>query len=355
MKKSIKLMLVIISIIMVLCFNLLSKNFKQQENISVLSLNEKDQWVYIGGNSIGVKLKTLGVLVVALSDVENLKGEILSPAAVAGIRIGDTILSVNNEKINSSYEFSKKINQSKGLELNIKLQRDENIMDKSIKSEITKSGECKIGVWVRESTAGIGTLTFYDKNTGKFAALGHAITDVDTNQILKVGDGSIVESSIISIKKGEKGSPGELRGILFEEEKPIGKIKTNTSCGIYGISNEEIIKKFNLELVPVAKINEIQEGPAEIITTILGGERKTYSIRIDKLLEQNVPTTKSMLIVVTDKELLEKTGGIVQGMSGSPILQNGKFIGAITHVLINKPEVGYGIYSEWMINELGKF
>lgn len=310
--------------------------------------------VYVGGAPVGVKLKTEGVLVVALSDIEAKDGKIYSPANEDGIRIGDIILSINEEKISSSNDVAKIINNCKNEYLNVLLERNEKVISKKIKPIENKDGVFKIGLWVRDSTSGVGTLTFYDKENNKFAALGHAIADIDTNQIIKIKDGTIVESSIVSVKKGEKGEPGELRGIFLDEESSLGIIKLNSTCGIYGIANNNLIKKFNLKPYEVAKVDEIREGPAQIITTLEGQETKLYNIRIDKLLEQKSSGTKSMVIVITDKELLEKSGGIVQGMSGSPIIQNNKIIGAVTHVLINKPEVGYGIYAQWMIDEMSK-
>lgn len=203
---------------------------------------------------------------------------------------------------------------------------------------------------MRDSTTGVGTLTFYDDKTKTFAALGHPITDIDTGVTLKVDKGEIVPSSIISIKKGLKGNPGELKGIFLDDKDPIGNIKNNTECGIFGNVNNNIIYDYNRKM-KVALRDEIKEGPAYILTTIQGERPKKYSINIEKLLPQGEAGPKSMLIKVTDKELLNKTGGIVQGMSGSPIIQNDKIVGAVTHVLINKPDTGYGIYIEWMLRD----
>lgn len=223
-------------------------------------------------------------------------------------------------------------------------------MKKKVKPVKSKDNQYKIGLWIRDSTAGVGTLTFYDNKTGTFAALGHPITDVDTGTILNVNSGQIVNSSIVSVRKGVRGTPGELKGIFIDEDVVLGQIIKNTQCGIFGKSNLPIKNKNNKKM-KLALRDEIKEGPAQIYTTIDGSEPKLYNIMVEKLLPQNSPGPKSMVIKVTDKELLEKTGGIVQGMSGSPIIQDNKIIGAVTHVLINKPDTGYGIYIEWMLKD----
>ncbi|NOH16781.1 SpoIVB peptidase [Clostridium cochlearium] len=306
--------------------------------------------VYPGGQPIGVKLNTKGVLVVGLTDLEGEKGKITSPAAVAGIELGDSILEINGENIESGENISSIISKSNGEVLKVKVERKDKIIEKEVKAKKTKEGNYKIGLWVRDSTTGVGTLTFYDDKTKTFAALGHPITDIDTGVTLKVDKGEIVPSSIISIKKGLKGNPGELKGIFLDDKDPIGNIKNNTECGIFGNVNNNIIYDYNRKM-KVALRDEIKEGPAYILTTIQGERPKKYSINIEKLLPQGEAGPKSMLIKVTDKELLNKTGGIVQGMSGSPIIQNDKIVGAVTHVLINKPDTGYGIYIEWMLKD----
>ena len=309
--------------------------------------------VYPSGQPVGIKLNTEGVLVVGLSDIEADIGKINSPAASVGIQIGDSIVKINGESISSSNKVSEIMKRNKEKIVKITIIRNESNIEKTLTPvKCSIDGNYKLGVWIRDSTAGVGTLTFYDEKSGKFAALGHPITDVDTGTILKVGKGTIINSSIISIKKGLKGNPGEVMGIFIDEESPIGNIERNTACGIYGNK----FKSFNGYRsvngpMEVALRNEIKLGPAEILTTIDGQEPKLYKISIDKLLAQDAPGPKSMVIRITDEELLKKTGGIVQGMSGSPIIQNNKIVGAVTHVLINKPDVGYGIYIEWMLKE----
>ncbi|MGH4050467.1 MAG: SpoIVB peptidase [Clostridium sp.] len=318
--------------------------------------NKSEIMVYPGGQPIGVKLTTKGVLVVALSDIESESGKTPSPAAKAGVQIGDSIVSINNNEINSAEDVALFINKQKKSEITLKLQRKNeiNFFEVKVTPAIDAAdGKQKIGLWVRDSTAGVGTLTLYDAKTKKFAALGHPITDSDTGTILNVNSGVIISSNIVSIKKGTRGSAGELRGLFVDENIIKGQIINNTECGIFGDGTKSLINsKFNKPM-KIGLRNEIKEGKAQILTTIEGSEPELFDIEIQKLLPQNTSGSKSMVIKITDPKLLEKTGGIVQGMSGSPIIQNDKIIGAVTHVLINKPDVGYGIYIEWMLKDAG--
>lgn len=319
---------------------------------SVYSNKVNDMELYPGGGCIGIKINTKGILVVGFSDVETLEGKIESPSKRAGIELGDIILKVNEEEIESSRDLIRKLSSIKESSLNILLDRNGQKINKTIESvKATNDDKYKIGLWVRDSTAGVGTLTFYDGKTNKFGALGHPITDYDTNTILKIKEGKVVDTSIISVRKGQKGTPGELKGVFVEEDKPIGNIVSNTICGIFGTSDKPIISKpFNKPL-KIGLRQEIKEGRAQIITTVDENGPSLYDIEIVKLLPQDKPGPKSMIIKVTDSRLLSKTGGIVQGMSGSPIIQNDKIVGAVTHVLINKPDLGYGIYIEWMLKD----
>jgi len=312
--------------------------------------------VYPGGQPIGVKLNIKGVLVVALSDIDSDKGKIVSPAAAAGVQIGDSIVKINDLEINHAEDVTRFVNRENRSEITLSVQRKNNLDTFEIKVKPTvdsKDGKRKIGLWVRDSTAGVGTLTLYDDKTKKFAALGHPITDADTGTILSVSDGVIVSSNIVSIKKGTRGNPGELRGLFIDENKVKGQILKNTECGIFGNGDKSLINnKFNKPM-KIGMRNEIKEGKAQILTTINGIEPELFEIEIQKLLSQSTSGSKSMVIKITDSRLLDKTGGIVQGMSGSPIIQNNKIIGAVTHVLINKPDMGYGIYIEWMLKDAG--
>ena len=315
----------------------------------------KDIEIFPGGQPIGVKLNTKGVLVVALSDLESNNKKVVSPAVTGGIEIGDSIISINGENIISSEQISRIINNYDGNDLKINIERNGDKLTKLVKPvRCSSDNSYKIGLWIRDSTAGVGTLTFYHEKTGIFGGLGHPITDIDTGTILSINSGEIVSSTIESIKKGMRGSPGELQGIFLNEDSILGHIDKNTDCGIFGKSTIKLINKYNKPL-PIALKSEIKEGPAQILTTIEGEEPCLYDIKIQKLLSQDSPGPKSMVICITDPILLERTGGIVQGMSGSPIIQNGKIIGAVTHVLINKPDTGYGIYIEWMLKEANIF
>lgn len=308
--------------------------------------------VYPGGTSIGVKISNKGAMVVGYSDIETSDGVMESPGKLAGIQLGDIIEEVNGKKVNSCSDLISTIKSCRNADIQLKLLRDNDEIIK--KMQILKEGnEYKIGLWVRDSTAGIGTLTFYDKDSKVFGALGHPITDGDTNTSFNIKSGKLLRSSVLSIKKGERGNPGELKGLFVNENDTIGTIEKNLDSGIYGEAKASLINDNFSKPMPVGFRNEIKEGHAQIITTINDEGPKAYDIEIIKLLQQDKPGSKSMVIKITDQQLLEKTGGIVQGMSGSPIIQNGKIVGAVTHVLINKPDVGYGIYIEWMLQDAG--
>lgn len=311
----------------------------------------KDLEVYPGGDSIGVRLSSSGVLVVGFSDVIINGEKSGSPAKNGGIMVGDFIMKVNGNTVLTSKEVGREIEKSNSDKVKLTIDRKGEVLEKEIKG-IKEGDKYKIGLWVRDSAAGVGTMTFYDKKTNKFGALGHPITDGDTNEIFRSRKGDLYEASIISLRKGEKGNPGELKGIFMDEDKPVGEIEKNTECGIFG--NGKMKDKENISKpMKVGFREEVKVGKAKIITTISGNEPKEYEIEIMKKLDQDTPGPKSMIIKVTDEELLKQTGGIIQGMSGSPIIQDGKLIGAVTHVLINKPDTGYGIYIDWMLKDAG--
>ena len=204
---------------------------------------------------------------------------------------------------------------------------------------------------MRDAAAGVGTATFYEPSTGMFALLGHGITDIDTEDLVTIANGELVNSNIVSITKGEKGKPGEIRGSI-EGEGKIGDISKNTAFGIFGKTGDKSKLKITENEMEVLARNEIKQGKAQIICELEEGKKKTYEIEIQKIYTANNTDNKSMLIKVTDKELLEKTGGIIQGMSGSPIIQNGKFAGAVTHVLVNDPTTGYAVFADMMLKQM---
>lgn len=306
------------------------------------------RYVIPSGEAIGVKIYADGVLVVGISDVTDKKGRIFAPAKDAGIEVGDRIVEVNGKKIKDTDDFVEIINDEKG-KVRISLIRGDDI--KEVKLSAAYSGEddsYKVGLWVRDSTAGIGTLTFYDPKTFSFSALGHGICDSDTGSLMTVREGSVNACNIRSVIKGEKGVAGELLGDFAG--KKIGKIQVNSQCGIRG-KVQSIPDRMPL---PVASRFEISEGNAEILCDIDGTGPGEYEIEITKVSRLASDAGKNLVIRVTDPDLIEKTGGIVQGMSGSPIIQNGKLVGAVTHVFVNDPTRGYGIFIENMLAEAEK-
>lgn len=300
------------------------------------------------GNTVGVKLKLDGILVIGISDVLTNNQKVI-PVKNTGIRPGNVITGINDENVDSIDELVDVIESNGGKPLKISY-RSGNEIQQAMISPVKSSEDDKyhIGLWVRDSTAGIGTLTFYDEKTGRFGALGHGITDIDTGTLMSVKSGEILESSILGVKMGRSGVPGELKGIFTEGTK-LGTILTNTEIGIYGKLDKLASARIEGRTYPVGVRADIKEGPATILSNIDGKKIEEYSIMIQRVSRQNLNGTKGMIIKITDERLLGATGGIVQGMSGSPIIQNGKIVGAVTHVLVNDPTRGYGIFIEAML------
>lgn len=308
-----------------------------------------------GGNSIGVSLYTRGALIVGTSEVTGSDGVIHYPSMDAGIVPGDIIERVNGVSVKDANHLSQLINKAKGRGVDLECRRDNRLFVTHIQPvQDTSDDKYRLGLWVRDSTAGVGTLTFYDPKTKFFGALGHAITDVDTGSLLAVKDGEIMQSNIIDVKIGKKGLPGELVGNFSENRKVIGSIVKNTPFGIYGKMARSLPDFHYDKPIPIAYQYTIQPGKASILTTIDDGGIREYAVEIIKVNRQVTPSSKGIILEITDPELLAKTGGIVQGMSGSPILQNGKIVGAVTHVFVNDPRKGYGIFIEWMLAEANK-
>lgn len=306
-----------------------------------------------GGQAIGVRLNTKGVLVVGYSEIIGEDGKIYSPYKEGKIQIGDIILEVNSIKIKQADDITEIANEQKGDVLNLKINRKNSIISTSIHPVKSKDdGQYRIGLWVRDHTAGIGTLTFYYPEKNIYGALGHAITDIDTGNILSVENGEIMKSRITSIDQGKKSKPGELKGIFMEEIDAVGNIEKNTEFGIFGNMYNDYKNELYDKPIPVAYQSQVKEGPAKILSTIDNKGVQEFDIQIIKKVSQDTANPKGMIIKITDKNLIRKTGGIIQGMSGSPILQDGKLIGAVTHVFVNDPTKGYGVYVEWMINEM---
>lgn len=298
------------------------------------------------GTPFGIKMFTEGVLVVGMSDILTEKGNI-NPAKTAGIQLGDVILKINDIPVNTNEQVSEIISGSSGQSLVLDVKRKDVEFKINFTPVISKSdGGYKAGIWVRDSSAGIGTVTFYNPNNSTFGGLGHGVSDIDTGEIMPLMSGEVVDANISSIKKGQAGIAGELRG-SFSSNQATGEILMNNETGVFGY----MYKKPNVnKLLPIALKQEIKNGPAKIISTIEGNLPKEYDIEIEKINLNGLSQTKNMIVKIIDSELLEKTGGIVQGMSGSPIIQGDKIIGAITHVFIKDPTKGYGIFVENMYN-----
>ncbi len=299
-----------------------------------------------GGQPFGIKFYTDGVLVVSMTDVETENGKI-NPAYNCGIRVKDILTTVNGEKIKSNEHLTELIKNCGGNEVSVGVRRDKLVFEVKVTPEKDKNGIYRLGCWIRDSTAGIGTVTYYDPINKTFAGLGHGICDSDTGELMTLAYGKAFSAEIFSVIKGLSGSPGELRG-SFNENKRIGTVYKNCEEGVFGeISDKELPHG---KIYPIAFKQDICEGRAEILCTTDDTGVQKYEIEILHIYTNSVKTTKNMVIAITDENLLEKTGGIVQGMSGSPIIQNGKIIGAVTHVMINDPTKGYGIFIENMLN-----
>ncbi len=312
--------------------------------------------LYPGGQSIGVKLQAAGILVVGHKQVIDLQNHHISPAEDADIQVGDMIMKINGQDVSEATELGELVNQAgekeRPLELQILRGKEKiNVIIKPVKDREDK--QFKLGLYVRDSAAGVGTMTFYDPETKNYGALGHVISDLDTQKPIIVGKGTIVPSKVTSIDRGKEGKPGSIRAIFPDERKALGSIEKNTPFGIFGKLDKQIRHPLFKEPLPIALIEEVKEGPAEILTVIEGNQIERFSVEIVNVIKQRYPSTKGMIIKITDPKLLQKTGGIVQGMSGSPIIQNGKLIGAVTHVFVNDPTQGYGLFIEWMIEDAG--
>ncbi len=298
------------------------------------------------GKAVGMRIAADGVLVVGLSDVES-DGKTVSPAKDAGLKEGDLITAVGAEDIDSTQELKDALSDGKTVE--ISFERDGTARKTSllpVKSDA--DGDYKLGAWVRDSLAGIGTITYYDPDSGAFGALGHGINDSQTATLLPIAEGTLIRASVASVKRGEAGSPGELTGD-FDVTDEFGSLERNTERGVFGSVDAENLGITLGEPLTLASSAEIQEGSATILANVSGDAIERYEIEIEKVSRDGSTAPRDMLIRITDERLLAATGGIVQGMSGSPIIQNGKLVGAVTHVLIGDPTRGYGIFIEDML------
>jgi len=300
------------------------------------------------GTAIGVRINTDGVMVLGTGNFLGTDGETHSPSEGI-LRAGDLIFKVNGQNINCKETLSQTIAKSKG-NIFLYLRRNDTEMQVEIIPEIAVTdGIRHIGAWVRDSTKGIGTLTYYNPRTSTFGALGHGIMDVDTKKLMSVKSGMIMPSTVTSVKKGARGAPGELEGTV-DAARSLGQIIMNSPSGIYGrLDSHAAAEIVTREPMPIALRSHIKEGPATILTSVSGSAVQEFEIYIESVNRFTTDETKGMVIRITDPQLLKITGGIVQGMSGSPILQNGRVVGAVTHVFVQDPTKGYGIFIESMM------
>ena len=306
------------------------------------------------GNLIGLKLYTNGALVIGTTEVKNIENKIEKPYESINIKEGDTILEVDHQEIDSTQTLQKIVNESNGRDIEIKYARAGETYTANIKPANTAKDEYKLGLWIRDSASGVGTMAFYEPESKKFAALGHGISDGDTGELLDIQTGELVNSKIVSVSKGRKGIPGEIKGSIAKQAT-IGTVMQNTNFGIFGSLNENIItnNKYSAGL-EIALRDEIELGEATILSTVNNNDTQEYKVEITSIDSENNSNNKSMQIKITDEKLLNNTGGIICGMSGSPIIQNNKIVGALTNVLVSDPQIGYGVFADIMIKEMMK-
>ena len=310
-------------------------------------IQSKPKKVSVSGESFGIKLYTDGVIIVGIRDVETDNGK-CNPAKEAGLEKGDIIIEINGKKVYSADSVTDILNDNNGKDYKITVKRNGNYKEFLLKPAYSSSQGCyKVGLWVRDSTAGVGTITYYDKSNNTVSALGHPITDVDTNEIMPILDGEAVRATVTKIYKSKAGEAGSLCCEFTNDI--IGTLKKNCQSGIYGKYTCTLKNTYEYE---VASPNEIVRGPVQILCTIDSGKAKFYNAQISRISYRENKKGKNMVVKITDERLLEKTGGIVQGMSGSPIIQNGKLVGALTHVIVDSPEKGYAIFAQDMVDEL---
>ncbi len=299
--------------------------------------------VILGGFAFGVKLLSNGVMVIGISEVNTPNG-VCSPAQECGLQKNDIILNIDNQKVKTNEQLHDKIVACDN-SLNLTVKRNDDILSINLTPVSDSNGIKRAGIWVRDSAAGIGTATYIDPDTKTVAGLGHAICDSDTKQVIPLYDGEICIANITSVTKSVRGNIGGLNG--YFDLNNLGKLVINNEFGVFATTKEDFDEQ---NLITVAEPCQVKTGKAKILTTIDENGPKLYDIEIETIDQKNKNPTKNMTVKITDDELLAKTGGIVQGMSGSPIIQNGMLIGAVTHVFVNAPQKGYGIFAENMLN-----
>lgn len=315
------------------------------KDVKVKNTSAKE--VYVSGEAVGIYMQTKGVLIIDTGEILSENGEKETPARDI-VKPGDYIVAFNQDKIKCKQDLLDELAELDEKEVTLKVRRGKETIPLSVTPVKDKDGEYKLGIWVRDDTQGIGTLTFVDEN-GRYGALGHGISDVDTGELLSIADGKLYNARILGVRKGEKGNPGEISGLIrYDSENILGNISENSKNGIFGTFRADQLEAMNLEKISIGYKQDLKTGPASILCST-DGEVKEYAAEITRIDMNHEDTNKSFVIQVTDKELLEKTGGIVQGMSGSPVIQNGKLFGAVTHVFVQDATGGYGIFIENMM------
>ena len=309
-----------------------------------VSASAESSTVILGGQPFGVKFYNDGVMVIELEEFFN-GSHYVCPAKEGGLQVDDVIKKVNGIEIKTNEDLQEAATGCGGKGMSFIIERDGKELCKTVKPQANTVGTYLLGAWVRDSCAGIGTVTYYNPDDNYFAALGHGICDRDTGAMMPLGEAEIVGASISSVERSSTGKAGSLNG--YFNDKTLGTVTTNTINGIYGtIIDNSYLSGDRFE---IAEFDEIQTGDAQIITTISGDRPESYDLKITSIRNDDPRNNENFVIKVTDKRLLDECGGIVQGMSGSPIVQNGKLIGAVTHVFLNNPEEGYGVAAQFMV------
>ena len=299
------------------------------------------------GQPIGIYMKTQGVLVIDTGTFEGPQGQEQSPS-VYKLQAGDYVMAMDGVAVTGKRQIKEYVENGSGRDIVLQVSRNEKIIQVRISPMQDQNGVYKIGTWLRDSAQGIGTMTFLDEEL-HFGALGHGINDTDTGELLQLGSGLLYHTEIVAIRKGERGTPGELTGIIeYQPEQVSGVIMSNTEEGIYGVASQAFADSITTQALPVGLKQDVKEGDAQILCNI-DGQTKYYDVRITRLMSNAENLNRQIALTVTDEELLQLTGGIVQGMSGAPIIQDGRIIGAVTHVLVNDSTSGYGIFIENML------
>ena len=304
--------------------------------------------ILVSGSTVGIYMETAGVLVIDTGEIRCQDGEVKEPAQNI-LKPGDYIISFNQQKISCKQDLIENLENINSEAVTLLIKREDKAIPVSLSPVQDSSGKYKLGIWVRDDTQGIGTLT-YVTQSGKFGALGHGISDVDTGDLLSIKGGNLYCAQILGVQKGEKGIPGELSGLIrYRNDNVIGTINENSKNGIYGKYTENPTDSVFLKQMPVGYKQDLKIGPASVLCNV-GDGVKEYGAEITRIDMNHEDNNKSFVIRITDPELLDVTGGIVQGMSGSPVMQNGKVVGAVTHVFVQDATSGYGIFIENMLN-----